>query len=187
MYEELVRAYANRQCDFSRVRTFNLDEFVGLSPEDPQSYRAYMSARLFEQVNLAREHLHFPDTTGKYEAEIRNAGGIDLLILGIGANGHIAFNEPGSRFDSRTREVELTEQTRKNAEKSFGGKDVPKRAMTMGIGTILEARRIVLLASGVSKKDVVRRALQGPISEAVPASALQMHPNVIAILDEDAA
>ena len=173
MYEELVRSFRGGQCDFALVHTFNLDEFAGLSADHPGSYREYMRVHFFEHVNIREDHVHFPDATGDYEEEIRNAGGIDLLILGIGMNGHIAFNEPGSSFQSRTREVELLERK--------------QRAFTMGIATILEARRIVLLASGAAKAGVVHRALHGPVSELMPASILQTHPNVIAILDEDAA
>jgi len=186
MYEELVRSYRGQRIDFSGITTFNLDEYLGLQRNDPHSYRFYMQRHFFDHVNVAPRNVHIPEEAGSYEEKIREAGGIDLLVVGIGRNGHIAFNEPGSSFASRTREVKLAPETIANAETHFQGAPVPPRAITMGIGTILEARCIVLLASGASKADIVRRALNGPVSESVPASALQMHQNVIAILDEEA-
>ena len=186
MYEELVRSYRGQRIDFSGITTFNLDEYLGLQRNDPHSYRFYMQRHFFDHVNVAPRNVHIPEEAGSYEEKIREAGGIDLLVVGIGRNGHIAFNEPGSSFASRTREVMLAPETIANAETHFQGAPVPPRAITMGIGTILESRCIVLLASGASKADIVRRALNGPVSESVPASALQMHQNVIAILDEEA-
>jgi len=186
MYEELVRSYREQQMDFSGIITFNLDEYLGLQRNDPNSYRFYMQEHFFDHVNVAPRNIHIPEEAGSYEEKIREAGGIDLLVVGIGRNGHIAFNEPGSSFASRTREVMLAPETIANAETHFQGAPVPPRAITMGIGTILESRCIVLLAAGASKADIVRRALNGPVSESVPASALQMHRNVIAILDEEA-
>jgi len=186
MYEELVRSYRGQRIDFSGITTFNLDEYLGLQRNDPHSYRFYMQRHFFDHVNVAPRNVHIPEEAGSYEEKIREAGGIDLLVVGIGRNGHIAFNEPGSSFASRTREVMLAPETIANAETHFQGAPVPPRAITMGIGTILESRCIVLLAAGASKADIVRRALNGPVSESVPASALQMHQNVIAILDEEA-
>ena len=186
MYQELVRSYRGRQIDFSGITTFNLDEYIGLQRNDLHSYRFYMQQHFFDHVNVPPRNVHIPEEAGGYEEKIREAGGIDLLVVGIGRNGHIAFNEPGSSFASRTREVILAPETIANAETHFQGAPVPSRAITMGIGTILESRCIVLLASGASKADIVRRALNGPVSESVPASALQMHQNVIAILDEEA-
>jgi len=186
MYEELVRSYREQQMDFSAITTFNLDEYLGLQRNDPHSYRFYMQEHFFDHVNVPPPNVHIPEEAGRYEEQIREAGGIDLLVVGIGLNGHIAFNEPGSSFASRTREVILAPETIANAETHFQGAPVPSMAITMGIGTILESRCIVLLASGASKADIVRRALNGPVSESVPASALQTHQNVIAILDEDA-
>jgi glucosamine-6-phosphate deaminase len=186
MYEELVRSYREQQIDFSGIRTFNLDEYLGLQGNDPHSYRFYMQEHFFDHVKVPPGNVHIPQEAGSYEDKIREAGGIDLLVVGMGLNGHIAFNEPGSSFASRTREVMLAPETIANAEMHFEGAPVPPRAITMGIGTILESRCIVLLASGASKADIVRRALHGPVSESVPASALQTHQNVIAILDEDA-
>ena len=186
MYAELVRMHRDQGLSFSGVRTFNLDEYIGLSQDDPNSFHAYMHEHFFDHVDIAAINAHFPDEAGNYEQAIRSVGGIDLLIVGIGANGHIAFNEPGSSFSSRTRTVNLAAETMTNAAKQFGSNAVPRQATSMGIGTVLDSRHIVLLASGSGKADVVRRALRGPITEAVPASALQMHPNVIAILDEEA-
>ena len=179
MYGELVRAYRGEHLDFSKLRTFNLDEFVGLPIVDPCSYRFYMGQHFFDHVNVPPDSIHFPERDSLYEKEIADAGGIDLLIAGIGMNGHIAFNEPGSSFTSRTREVHLTRETIANTQ-------TPTNAVTMGIATILDARCIVLLASGAAKKEIVHRALHGPVSEAVPASALQRHSNVVVVLDEAA-
>jgi glucosamine-6-phosphate deaminase len=191
MYEALTRKHRLEELDFSGVRTFNLDEYFGMSPDNPQSYHAYMRSRLFDHVNVTPQNIHIPDGSPgidpeieceRYENMIRQSGGIDLLIVGIGANGHVAFNEPGSPFDSRTRVVTLAPETIQNA-----GKNIPPTAITIGIGTILEAGRILLLASGAAKAEILSRALGGPISETVPASALQLHPDVIVIMDEAAA
>src|SRR5438874_7099029 len=161
MYEELIRKHRHEELDFSRVRTFNLDEYLGLAPDDPQSYHAYMHARFFDHMNIAVENTRIPDGSpgvdadaecGRYEDEIRNVGGIDLLIVGIGSNGHIAFNEPGSSFESRTRVVTLAQETIANARRKFTDEaEVPGTAITMGIATIFEARLIVLLAAGAAK------------------------------------
>jgi len=196
MYEELVRKHRNEGLDFSGVRTFNLDEYLGPVRDHPQSYHSYMQARFFDYVNVRRENTDIPDGSpgidanaecDRYESAIRDAGGIDLLIVGIGANGHIAFNEPGSSFDSRTRVVSLAPETIANATKYFSSEGkVPRTAITIGIRTILDARRILLLASGRTKAKAVDRALRDPVSESLPASALQLHPDVIAILDEAA-
>lgn len=187
MYRELTRAYREGRVDFSELQTFNLDEYLGLPPCDRHRFDAYMRAHFFDHVNVSPANIHFPEETVDYEKQINDAGGIDLLLVGIGANGHIAFNEPGSSFGSRTRRVELASETIENARKQFGLDTVPASAITMGIGTILDCRRIVLLASGRPKADIVHRALQGPRSESVPASALQQHPDVTVILDADAA
>jgi len=196
MYEELVRRYRIEQLDFSQIQTFNLDEYVGLTNDHPKSYHRYMRRHFFDHVNLLPANIHIPEGSPgvdldaeavRYENQIRKAGGIDLLIVGVGANGHIAFNEPGSAFDSRTRAVDLAAETIRNARQHFGNDPVPARAITMGVATILEAGRILLLASGVSKADAVERALHGPVSASVPASALRLHPRVIVLLDESAA
>jgi len=195
MYEELVKTYRDERLDFSRLRTFNLDEYLGLPHDHPKSFHTYMQQNFFQHVNVLAANIHIPDGSPgidtdveslRYEKSIRDAGGIDLLIVGIGANGHIAFNESGTAFDSRTRAVDLATETISNAKRRFGGEPVPSTAITMGIGTIREARRILLLASGREKANAVERALRGPVSVSVPASALQLHPSVIVILDEAA-
>ncbi len=188
MYEDLVKRYRKEHLDFSLLQTFNLDEYIGLPQHHPKSYRTYMRRHFFDHVNVLPANIHIPDGSDpqQYERAIQSAGGIDLLIVGIGANAHIAFNEPGSSFDSRTRIVALAPETIHNAQQHFGNEPVPIKAVTMGIGTILEARRIVLLASGAEKSDAVERALRGPVSESIPASALQRHANMIVILDEAA-
>lgn len=195
MYGLLVKYYEDGLIDFSNVTTFNLDEYYGISKDHPKSFHSYMKRHLFEKVNLSRENTYIPDGKTpreeigdyckKYEKEIVRTGGVDLQILGIGSNGHIGFNEPGSSFDSRTRLVELTEETLEN---SFGdSNDPPGEAITMGISTIMEARKIILLTSGGRKKRAVKRAIEGPITEECPGSVLQLHPDATAIVDEKAA
>jgi glucosamine-6-phosphate deaminase len=196
MYEEIVRQYREQHLDFSGVRTFNLDEYLDLAPDHPQSFHTYMRRQFFDHVNILPANIDIPNGTRgidaeaeseRYERNITRVGGIDLLIVGIAANAHIAFNEPGSAVESRTRAVDLAPETIANAQLHFGNEPAPTRAITMGIGTMLEARRVLLLASGAGKADAVKRALRGPITPAVPASALQLHSSVIAILDEAAA
>jgi glucosamine-6-phosphate deaminase len=193
MYEEIVRQYRDQHLDFSRLRTFNLDEYLDLASGHPRSFHTYMGRQFFDHVNIPPENIDIPNgapgidaeiESERYERNIAQAGGIDLLIVGIAANAHIAFNEPGSSFDSRTRAVDLAPETIANAQQQFGNERAPSRAITMGIGTMLEARRVLLLASGAAKSDAVKRALRGPVSPTVPASALQLHPRVIALLDE---
>ena len=197
MYQELVRRHHEKGLDFSRVTTFNLDEYLGFSQEDPESYTAYMRHHFFDRVNVAAQNIHIPDgkpgvaaesESARYEQAIHEAGGIDLLIVGIGTNGHIAFNEPGSDFTSRTRPVDLAPETVSSARQYFESEAAtPRRAITVGIATILDARRILLLAAGSGKSNAGARAIQGPVSESMPASALQLHADVTAILDEAAA
>lgn len=172
--------------DFASVTTFNLDEYAGLAACHVQSYRYFMWQHLFTPAGMQPEQVHFPDEG--YEEQIVRAGGIDLQILGIGSNGHIAFNEPGSPLDSRTRAVQLAAQTiRDNARFFDRAEDVPTEALSMGIGTILDARRILLMATGEAKGPAVSAALEGPVTESVPASALQRHDNVQVLLDTEAA
>ena len=196
MYAELIRQHGEGDLDFSRVTTFNLDEYIGLAADHPQSYRTFMQRRLFDSVNVEAGNTHLPDglTTDpvqcarEYEARIAAAGGIDLQLLGIGENGHIAFNEPHSTADSRTRVVQLTDSTIANNARFFASRDeVPRTAITMGIGTILEAKRVVLLATGSHKAEAIRRTVHGPPSDDHPASLLQTHANVTLVLDEEAA
>ncbi|HEY3364436.1 MAG TPA: glucosamine-6-phosphate deaminase [Symbiobacteriaceae bacterium] len=191
-YSALVRTGVS----FRKVQTFNLDEYIGLRKEHSQSYYSYMRTHLFDRVDLPPQSIHIPDgmtpdvaaECRAYEAGIRQAGGLDVVVLGLGLNGHIGFNEPGTPWTSRTRRVALTDATRQANARFFGSIGaVPREAITMGIGTILEARRVILLASGESKADIVRRTVAEAPSEAVPATALQRHENVTILLDRAAA
>jgi glucosamine-6-phosphate deaminase len=197
VYQELVRLHKSGSLDFSRVVTFNLDEYLGLSAAHPQSFHYFMSEHFFAHVNVESRNIHIPDGTirgdyeqycASYEEAIRNAGRIDLQILGIGRNGHIGFNEPTSSIGSRTRLKVLSQETVDDNSKFFApGEQSPRCAITMGIGTIMEARKILLLASGASKADAIAKSIEGPIAAAVSASALQLHPDVTFIVDDAAA
>jgi glucosamine-6-phosphate deaminase len=197
LYKELVSLHRSEALDFSRATSFNLDEYLGLAPAHPQSFHYFMEQNFFSHVNLPRHRAHIPDGTiredydgycARYEESIRSAGGIDLQILGIGRNGHIGFNEPTSSLASRTRLKALSRETIEDNRQVFDKEsDVPQCAITMGIGTILESRRVLLLAAGRSKAAAVARAIEGPITSSVSASALQMHPDVTFIIDEEAA
>ena len=195
-YRFLIEAHQRGDVDFSSVTTFNLDEYLGLAAGHRQSFRYFMQQQLFDHINVPLESTFVPDGLAidvanhcaSYELMIRQAGGIDLQLLGIGHNGHIAFNEPGSAMDSRTRQVSLTPETiEKNARFFDSIDEVPRHAITMGIGTIMEARKIVLVAFGEAKADAVSKMLLGPIDESHPASVLQTHANVTVIMDEAAA
>lgn len=198
VYRELIRLHKEAGLDFSRVITFNLDEYFGLSHDDPHSYRRWMKETFFDHVNIRPENIHIPDGAiseesaadycSEYEASIRRAGGIDLQLLGIGRTGHIGFNEPGSTRNSRTRLTTLDPVTRRDAAGDFYGEEnVPQQALTMGVGTILEARKIVIMAFGEHKSAIVRRAVEGDMTDAIAASFLQKHPNTTFILDRAAA
>lgn len=196
VYRHLVRMHKEQRLDFSLCSTFNLDEYVGLMPSDPNSYRHYMEQHLFRQVNIDSRNTHLPNGMAQdleaecrnYEAMIQRFGGIDLQLLGIGKAGHIGFNEPLSALRSRTRVKALTPTTLKQNAALFGGEErVPRRAITMGVGTIIEARRCLLLATGASKVEVIARAVEGPITSMVTASTLQLHPRCTVIIDETAA
>ncbi|NNC88726.1 MAG: glucosamine-6-phosphate deaminase [Akkermansiaceae bacterium] len=197
-YRELVRLHRAADLSFRNVVTFNLDEYLGLGRRHPQSYRHYMHENLFDHVDLPPGQVHLPrgETPDadlpahcqEYESAIRQCGGIDLMILGIGRNGHIGFNEPGSPRASRTRVVQLGETTRHDAAESFGGlEQVPYRAVSMGVASILDCRRIVLLAGGEAKAGIVQAALRGPVTPELPASFLQEHPDTRFYLDAGAA
>jgi glucosamine-6-phosphate deaminase len=182
--------------DFSLCTTFNLDEYVGLPADHPGSYRRYMQEHFFQHVNLDPRSTHLPDGTAadldaecrRYEARIAEFGGIDLQLLGIGQAGHIGFNEPLSALKSRTRVKALTATTREQNAAFFGGVDqVPRRAITMGVGTILDARRCLLLATGAEKAGIVAKAVEGPITSMISATALQLHPRCTVVVDEAAA
>jgi glucosamine-6-phosphate deaminase len=192
LYQELVRRHKEEGLDFSKVITFNLDEYLDLSPSHPQGYRYFMDENLFNHINVDPKNIHVPyghaedvdEFCAWYEEEIKQAGGIDIQVLGIGADGHIAFNEPGSSLGSRTRLKTLTQQTIEDNARFFDKPDeVPRFAITMGVGTILEAKEILLLANGAKKAEIVAQALEGPITAQVSASALQMHRHVTVIVD----
>lgn len=196
LYRELIRLHREEGLDFSRARTFNLDEYVGLGREHPASYRRFMQENLFAEINVRPERIHVPDGLAKdvpahcaaYEAAIAAAGGIDAQLLGIGSDGHIGFNEPTSSLASRTRIKTLTDVTRADNARYFSSaEEVPHHVITMGIGTILEARSVVMLAFGKGKAAAIAAMVEGPVTAMVPASALQMHPSVKVIVDEAAA
>jgi glucosamine-6-phosphate deaminase len=196
VYARLVRLHREEQLDFSLCRTFNLDEYVGLSGTHPNSYRHYMERHLFSQVNIPSCNVHLPDGAAhdldaecaRYEELIEHCGGIDLQILGIGTTGHIGFNEPLSALRSRTRVKALSPVTRQQNATLFPRlEDVPRRAITMGVGTILDCRRCLLLATGAEKANIVAQAVEGPITSMISATALQWHPRCVVIVDEAAA
>jgi glucosamine-6-phosphate deaminase len=196
VYRQLVRMHVEEKLDFSLCQTFNLDEYVGLFPSDPNSYRHYMNHHLFRHVNIDSRNTHLPNGLAtdldaecrNYEATMARAGGIDLQLLGIGKAGHIGFNEPLSALRSRTRVKALTPTTIKQNAPFFGGEEhMPRRAITMGVGTIIEARRCLLLATGDSKAEVIARAVEGPITSMVSASAMQLHARCTVVVDEEAA
>jgi glucosamine-6-phosphate deaminase len=198
LYRELIRLHKEEGLDFGRVLTFNLDEYYPMAPDDPHSYRRWMQETFFDHVNIPPQNIHIPDGTiakeevedycAHYEQQIRRAGGIDLQILGIGRTGHVGFNEPGSTRTSRTRRVTLDSVTRGDAAGDFFGEpNVPHQALTMGVGTILEARNVVLMAFGEHKAAIVQRAVEGEVTDAIAASFLQKHPDATFILDAAAA
>ena len=196
MYRELIKLHQEEGIDFSQASSFNLDEYVGLAATHPQSYRAYMQENLFDHINLPANKTHVPAGEApdlqlecvSYEEAIRQAGGVDIQVLGIGNNGHIGFNEPGSSADSTTRVVQLTESTIEANARYFASiEEVPTQAVSMGIKTILSAKKVVLLASGEAKAEAVRLMLEGEPTADVPASLLQLHPDVTVIVDEAAA
>lgn len=192
----VYRTLAEQGTDFSQVTTFNLDEYVGLAADHPQSYRHYMEENLFSKVNIQPKNTHVPNGVApdmqeeclRYEQLIAAAGGIDLQLLGIGSNGHIGFNEPGTAFGSQTQVVDLTESTiRDNARFFASPEEVPSQALSMGIKSIMQAKAIVLMASGSTKAEAVYAAVRGPVTPEVPASVLQLHPFVTFVVDQAAA
>ncbi len=196
-YAELRRMHASGEADFTRAHTFNLDEFAGIAPSHPGSFRRFMEEHLFRAVGLDARRVHFLDGAARdldaecdrYEREIEAAGGIDLQLVGIGANGHIGFNEPGEELVARTHRVMLHDVTRHENAALFGGNpdQVPREALSMGMGTILHARRIVLIASGERKARCIERTVRGPLTTRLPASFLQTHRDVELFLDRAAA
>ena len=197
LYETLVALAAQGDVDFSRATTFNLDEFLGIPAAHPGSYRSFMQRHLFDRVNIDPARINFlngatadaGDECCRYEKAIEEAGGLDLLILGIGTNGHIGFNEPGLGLTARTHRVTLKPETRRSNAALFGNDPdaVPTEALSMGMGTILDAKSVVLLATGEKKAGCVEQLVTGPITTQLPASFLQLHPNVEIMLDAAAA
>ncbi|WP_386974365.1 glucosamine-6-phosphate deaminase [Archangium violaceum] len=195
VYRELVALHQRGQVDFSRVTTFNLDEFLGLAPDDPSSYRAYMERHFFQHINLAPERIHFFDGSAeraerecvRYDLKLLEAGGLDLLLLGIGPNGHVAFIEPGDSLQAGSHRARLSRESRLAVASLFGDDvwKVPLAALTLGMAGMLQARRVILLAFGVSKAAAVTAMLRGPITPMCPASFLQLHGNVEVWLDAE--
>ncbi|HYO65904.1 MAG TPA: glucosamine-6-phosphate deaminase [Archangium sp.] len=196
VYRELVALHRRGQVDFSRVTTFNLDEFLGLAPDDPSSYRAYMERHFFQHVNLAPERLHFFDGSAeraerecvRYDRQLATAGGLDVLLLGIGPNGHVACIEPGESLQAGSHRARLSRESRQAVASLFGDDvwKVPLAALTLGMGALLQARRVILLAFGVNKAAAVTAMLRGPITPMCPASFLQLHGNVEVWVDAEA-
>ncbi len=197
LYRRLVEEYQDGSLSFKQVTTFNLDEYLGVAADNPQSYRSYMNRQFFDRIDIDKRNTFLPCcgegenprlVGPRYEQKIREAGGIDLQLMGIGHNGHIGFNEPSSSLSSRTRVKTLTKQTLKDNSRMFTKDEFqPKLAITMGIATIMDARRILLLATGENKAEAVQKTVEGPISAMCPASVLQMHERVTVLLDEAAA
>lgn len=194
-YEYIVEKYNNGELDFSDVRSFNLDEYIGLGPESDQSYRYFMEEHLFSKINLPKDSIEIPNGLAKdvekecasYEDKIKLSGGIDLQLLGIGRNGHIGFNEPNVKFETATHKVTLDEDTIDANSRFFDSiEDVPTEAISMGIKTIMMSKKVVLLASGKAKAEVIRDLINGSITPALPASILQLHRDVVIIVDEEA-
>ena len=195
-YRELVRKHKEGGLDFSKVVTFNLDEYLGLPPTHEQSYHRFMYENLFGHVNINPMNVHVPSGLAldpdkfceSYEADMKNAGGVDVQLLGIGRDGHIGFNEPGSSLGSRTRVKTLTRETIEDNARFFSNQaEVPRFAITMGVGTVMDAKKVLLVATGKSKADVIAVAVEGAITASVTASVLQLHPDTIFIIDEEAA
>ncbi|HLF20684.1 MAG TPA: glucosamine-6-phosphate deaminase [Bacteroidota bacterium] len=196
LYKELIRMHKEEGLSFAKVTTFNLDEYIGLPRTHDQSYFYFMWENLFKHLDIHRRFIHVPDGMANdieahcewYENEIKHWGGIDIQILGIGGNGHIAFNEPGSSLGSRTRIKTLTDQTVKDNARFFKSMDeVPKYAITMGIGTIMEAKEVILMANQPNKADAIKAAIEGPVTHMTPASIIQMHQKAYIVIDKDAA
>ncbi len=195
LYQNLIKMYENKEISFKDVKTYNLDEYCELPRSHPESYYSFMHRNLFSHVDIKEENVHIPCSEGSdlqklcddYNNQLHNAS-IDLQLLGIGANGHIGFNEPGTSFEQETFVVKLTDKTRKDNQRFFNSLDeVPTHAMTMGIKNIMQAKKILLVASGKNKQDAVKKLLSGEITESFPASILNKHKDVVVIIDEEAA
>jgi glucosamine-6-phosphate deaminase len=196
MYKELIDMHKNEELDFSKVTTVNLDEYVGLSGEHDQSYRYFMDSNLFNHVNIRKEYTYVPNGLAEdmhqecvnYDKRIEELGGIDVQVLGIGSNGHIGFNEPSDTLSLGTHVTDLAESTIEANSRYFASKEeVPTKALTMGLGAIMKAKKILLMVSGESKAEIMDKVVNGKITTQVPASFLQMHKDVVLIIDEDAA
>lgn len=196
MYKELIRMYNEGELDFSKVTSINLDEYVGLAGEHDQSYRYFMNTNLFNHINIDKNNTFVPNGLAEnveeecmaYDARIQDMGGIDLQLLGLGANGHIGFNEPGEALSVGTHLTDLKESTIEANARFFDSiDDVPRKAITMGLGAIMKAKKIMVIASGEGKAEVVKAMMSGKITTEIPATMLQMHRDVILIVDEDAA
>jgi glucosamine-6-phosphate deaminase len=193
IYDQLVKWYGKGDLDFTEISTVNLDEYCDLPANDPQSYSSFMQKHLFQHVNIKSEHIHIPNGNApdmyeecrRYDRLIESLGGIDLQLLGIGHNGHIGFNEPNIAFEKMTHCVDLNERTREANARFFGSEElVPKRAITVGIRLIMQARKILLVVSGADKKSILQQSLFGPVTPSVPASILQMHPNLTVVVSD---
>ncbi len=196
LYDRLAREHKENGLDFSLCRSFNLDEYIGLAGDDPNSYRHYMNEQLFNHINIDKRNTYLPNGVAQdldaeaidYEDKIKEAGGIDIQLLGIGRSGHIGFNEPLSALFSRTRAKALTPVTIEQNSPLFDNpEDMPTRAFTMGVGTILDAERVIMLVTGAEKADILAKAVEGSVSSMISATALQLHPKTIVICDEAAA
>lgn len=195
MYKQLIEWYKKGDLDFSQITSVNLDEYKGLSGDNDQSYRYFMNHNLFDHININKENTNVPNGTAadleaeceRYEQVVASMGGVDVQLLGIGNNGHIAFNEPCEEFPEKTHVVNLTQNTIEANARFFASMDdVPKKALTMGIGTIMKAKKIVLLANGAKKAQTIYDTVYGPITPKVPASILRLHPDVTIFVDEEA-
>lgn len=194
LYDELVRRHREEGLSFAGATAFDLDEYLGIGAEHPGSFRRFLDGRLYRLVDFAAERIHSPDgratdpaaEAARYEHAIALAGGLDLVILGLGQNGHLAFNEPGSSFDAPTRVVTLAEKTRAANRDAFPSEPFPERAITVGMASILSARRCLLLAVGAGKAEAIARLVEGAVTPAFPASALRQHANALVLVDGEA-
>jgi len=195
VYKKIIELYHKREMDFSQVVAFTLDEYMGLEEDHPQSFSNYMKKNFYQHINIKKENIfqlegkpaNIETHCMEYEEKIKNSGGIDVQILGIGRNGHIGFNEPSSSLASRTRVKTLSQETIEDNARFFNNrKDVPRFCLTMGIGTVMDAKMIILLASGKNKSEAILKSIEGPVTASVPASVLQLHPQAKIIVDEEA-